>query len=433
MLFNEKDPSRLTVRPDRGMGFPLVCYGHRAALFILLNTCASILALALLVDIIHLGNTKTIPNVIPQVWLKSVGHAAQYAGIIDEVIGARWRELGKLAFVTLFTNFVILFSAVSRLWEAVERRTKSTGLRSAIFHSLWSVATLAIYEYGDVALFSTWLLTITDSGLSELSAVPAKTHLWSLLLLSIGAVIWFCAGYAVGKISARWRSFVFPIITLLLLVQIGYDLRVEPDMVRRTSEPLPMGEVFAAVVAVAKTCRFPVSNIRFRRGLLGAGQTFGISQNIIVLSGPHLDALYPEEWAALAAHELGHWRYRDVVGRVIMRLSSRLLWAPIALWMMSDSAFFTSFGINTESLVVGFALSEFFAAQFDQLAFLIKKIAFRSMEFRADQFAIRIVRRDVYRDTILKIAWINRKPLTDSPLYRFFSDKNSPMSRISLL
>jgi Zn-dependent protease with chaperone function len=407
---------------------------HCTVLVYFVNIFAGLGLISLAAEVLHQYTSQTPPTFMgqPLNWATST----EYKLIVQRAIRHGLWDMVKLLISTACINAVIFFKTVSRLCHAVEGMTSSRAMRSALFHTIWSSFTLSLYEFGGVLLFSTWLLTISDSGLNELSFSSGKTLLRSLALLSVGATAWFLAGYLAGRVNERWRAFVFPVVTLLMLLQVVYDIAVEPDYVRKASMAIPPGEVRDEVSKVSTAFGFSFPNIRFRQGLTGAGQTFGWRQNVIIISAPDISTLQPDEWAALVAQEIGHWRYHDLYARMFMRLCSRFLWAPSALWLMSQPSFFTSFGIHTESLVIAFALTELYAAKFDQLVLLIKQVAWRAMEARVDRFvmATDVIDRKLYVNLILKTAYINKLPLTHSILYSIFiSGRWCPLVRAEMI
>ncbi|PJF17375.1 STE24 endopeptidase [Paramicrosporidium saccamoebae] len=413
-----------------GRGNKTWMWSFRTLLLLFVNTTAGLTLLALLLDLQHL-NDLTVPPYLQNAGL-TTALAEHTQRVATRATTARLYHIFKTVVTTIAVNIIIRMDLVASLWTRVMQRFSGKSLQSAVFHSSWSFFTLTLYEYADVRLFSTWILTVAGSGLAALDPTSSRQYWWTLLVMLLGVVVWFISGYLVTSLKPQWRAAVFPILTLILLVQVAYDLGVEPDLVYKTSTPLPAGPVLSAVSSVALRCDFPVANVRFRMGRVGAGQTFGIYQNIVVLSGPDVDVLHPDEWAALAAREFGHWYYRDVITRVLLRLGLRFLWAPVALWLMTLDSFFPPFGLSVEPpLVVAFAVTELFAVQFDWMFHRFIGWIERLMEYRADQYAVQLVVQDVYVRAILKAAWVNEVPLSSARLYRYLiSGVNSPYSRI---
>lgn len=362
-------------------------------------------------------------------YIKPAEYTALHTSSIEEV---RVRIV-KLCLNALVVNVVLVINGPACLWQLAGWGCSSVGLQSGVFNACWSLLVVLAYEYVDVMLFSTWLLHMNDSGLDDLAWPPERDHVWQALMLTVLTIIWFASGFLVAVLKPQHRNLVLPAVTALLVGLGLYELMREPGAVAAASYPLDVS-VRGAVEAVTARCQFDPGAVRFREGHVGSGQTVWERNRIIVLSGPSQGALEPEEWAALVANELGHVHYRHALTRLVLRFSVRLLWTPLAIWMLADPQFYASFGLESdvEPLVFGFAVTEIFAAQFDKLMFWIKALAFRAMEDRADRFALDLglVDEETYRRTMIKVALANRQPLSGARLYGFqFCPSRSPMSR----
>lgn len=383
--------------------------------------------LAYLVQLYHLYSTQ---GQFPAEVHGYIDEAA-YVSIQTTAIWEAWLRIAKLGFNSLMVNFIIISDLLAHSWYWIVERYSSAGMQSGLFHASWSVVVMIAYEYSDIMLFSTWLLNIKDSGLEDLVTTSSKGHLWSVLMLSVGAVVWFISGFLAAIMKPRIQSMIFPLVTLCLVIQGYYDLTMEPLLILTDSVSL-QNSLRLEVAKVVRDDLFDLDHVRFCNGHVGSGQTMLEKGRIIVLSGPSQDALTPAEWAALVANELGHRKYKHSLTRLLMRFSARLLWMPLSLWMLSDPSFFVAFGMDpgVQPIVFGFAVTEIFAAQFDKLMFWIKALVFREMENRADQFALRIVSEKVYQSAMIRMALANQQPINGLWLYEFqFCPSRSPMSR----
>lgn len=270
----------------------------------------------------------------------------------------------------------------------------------------------------------TWQLYVADTtkGLvvGALVGLPlAALVLW--LMGAAGATWWLWAWGA-------WVGFN-------LLILVLYPTVIAPLF--NKFEPLADESLKARVQALMARCGFAAKGLFVMNGSKRSAHAnayftgFGAAKRVVFFD-TLLGKLTPGEVEAVLAHELGHFKHRHVIKRIVSNFALSLVGFALLGWLSGKVWFYTALGA-TPSLgapndalalllfilvtpVFGFFISPIFA----QLS--------RKHEFEADAYACRQADGRDLAAALLKLHEDNAATLTPDPLYVRFYYSHPPAS-----
>ena len=244
--------------------------------------------------------------------------------------------------------------------------------------------------------------------------------LW--LMRSAGAWWWLFAWVA-------WMAFQ-------LLVLVLYPTVIAP-LFNRFS-PLPAGDARERIERLLARCGFRASGLFVMDGSRRSGHGnayftgFGRAKRVVFFD-TLLNRLAPEEIEAVLAHELGHFRLRHVVKRVVWSAIFSLALLALLAWLAQASWFYAGLGIPSSDVPAamarpGVALALFMLA-LPVFTFALAPLSAaysRRHEFEADAFAAEHASATALVAALIKLYEDNASTLTPDPLHSAFYDSHPP-------
>lgn len=164
---------------------------------------------------------------------------------------------------------------------------------------------------------------------------------------------------------------------------------------------------------------------------------FGSAKRIVFFD-TLLSRLAPEEIEAVLAHELGHFKMKHVIKRIVVMFAISLGFLALLGYLKRQVWFYT--GLGVDPMLLGqndaMALILFMLALpvFTFLLLPLNSITSRKHEFEADAFAAKHTRSQDLVSALVKLYEDNASTLTPDPLHSAFYDSHPPASiRISKL
>jgi STE24 endopeptidase len=221
-----------------------------------------------------------------------------------------------------------------------------------------------------------------------------------------------------------------------LLMLVLYPTVIAPLFNKFT----PMGEnpARARIEALLARCGFRSAGLFVMDGSRRSGHGnayftgFGKAKRIVFFD-TLLERLAPDEIEAVLAHELGHYKLRHVLKRILWSVALSLLILGLLAWFASEPWFYLGLGIPESLLPVamsrpGVAL-ELFLLALPVFTFVLEPLsAFysRRHEFEADAFATRNASAGALTVALVKLYEDNAATLTPDPLHSAFYDSHPP-------
>ncbi|MCA0242920.1 MAG: M48 family metallopeptidase [Proteobacteria bacterium] len=247
----------------------------------------------------------------------------------------------------------------------------------------------------------------------------AALILW--IMGSLGTSWWFWAWVA-------WVGF-----NLLLLVL--YPTVIAPLFNR--FEPLPDEALKARVQALMQRCGFAAKGLFVMDGSKRSAHAnayftgLGAAKRVVFFD-TLLARLSPPEVEAVLAHELGHFKHRHVLKRMLMIFGASGAGLALLGWLAGDSGFYAGLGVAPNLAAPNDALALLlFSLALPPFLFFITPLASqlsRRHEFEADAYACAQADGRSLASALLKLHEDNASTLTPDPVYVRFYYSHPPAS-----
>lgn len=154
---------------------------------------------------------------------------------------------------------------------------------------------------------------------------------------------------------------------------------------------------------------------------------FGKSRRIVFFD-TLLERLGHHEIVAVLAHELGHFKHRHIVKRIVLIFTMSLAGLWLLGQLMSAPWFFAGLGVTTPGTAVGLALFLLVGPLFTFLLQPLLSLYSRKHEFEADRYAAQHAPAGDLISALVKLYNDNAATLTPDPLHSAFYDSHPPAS-----
>ncbi len=270
----------------------------------------------------------------------------------------------------------------------------------------------------------TWRLWLTDLAKSAVMG--------TLIGLPIAALILWLMG-AAGRYWWVWAWGVWMGFNLLLL--LIYPTFIAPWF--NKFKPLEDETLKARVTALMQRCGFAAKGLFVMDGSRRSAHAnayftgFGAAKRVVFYD-TLLARLSPGEVDAVLAHELGHFKHKHIVQRIVMLFGLSLAGFALLGWLSGQAWFYTGLGVqpnlgapNDALALLLFLLavpvfSFFVSPLFAQLS--------RRHEFQADAYAMSQTSGRDLATALLKLYEDNASTLTPDPVYVKFYYSHPPAS-----
>lgn len=351
-------------------------------------------------------------------------------GMLELVWGllllAGWTLLGGLNWL----NQTLLSFMQPGLWQQLTLLVVFAGMGSVLDLPFGIYRTFVLEERFGFNR-TTWRQWLKDALLGALVG--------AVLGLPIAAlVLWL-----MGSAGALWWLWAWAaLIAFNLLILFIYPAFIAPLFNR--FEPLENQQIKTAADALMQRCGFHASGFYVMDGSRRSGHAnayftgFGRNRRVVFFD-TLLEKLSVEEIEAVLAHELGHFRHRHIVQRMVLMFASSLLGFAVLGFLSQQQWFYTALGV----MPAGAASAQHFLSHNGALAlilFLLTVPVFtffftalgaqwsRRHEFQADAYAVEQTSGQHLGQALLKLYTDNASTLTPDPLYVRFYYSHPPAS-----
>ena len=393
-----------------------------------------------------------------RVWLdaRQVSHIIAHR----ESIPTQFAERISLSAHQKAADYSVTRTRFGRLTLAIEVAvllafTLGGGLQA--LHDFWVLQLHGIW-YGVALIFS----TVTISGVVDLplslymqfvieekfgfNRMTLRLFITDLIKqltlgLAIGTPVLLAVLWLMAQMGERWWLYVWLFwCAFNLLILFIYPTWIAPLFNKFT--PLEDAALKARIEALLTRCGFSSSGLFVMDGSKRSAHGnayftgFGKTKRIVFFD-TLLGKLPPEEVEAVLAHELGHFRHRHIVKRIVLIFGTTLLLLFALGQLMQTDWFYTGLGVTgTEAHNTAMALVLFFLTMpvFTFLATPLASLLSRRHEFEADRYAAEHASATDLIKALVKLYEDNATTLTPDPLHSLFYDSHPPASlRISRL
>ena len=152
---------------------------------------------------------------------------------------------------------------------------------------------------------------------------------------------------------------------------------------------------------------------------------FGNSKRIVFFD-TLLTRLTPPEVEAVLAHELGHFRLRHVIKRIIWIFAASLAFLWVLDFAMHQDWFYAGLNVEARSTAVALVLFFLVVASFTFLLQPLLSSYSRKHEFEADRYAAQHASAGDLVSALVKLYKDNASTLTPDPVHSAFYDSHPP-------
>ncbi|MBW0172721.1 MAG: M48 family metallopeptidase [Hydrogenophaga sp.] len=260
----------------------------------------------------------------------------------------------------------------------------------------------------------------------------------ALIGLPIAALVLWLMG-AAGATWWLWAWGVWMAFNLLALVL--YPTLIAPLF--NKFEPLSDETLKARVNALMQRCGFAAKGLFVMDGSKRSAHAnayftgFGAAKRVVFFD-TLLKQLSPQEIDAVLAHELGHYKRRHILKRIVMMFALSLAGFALLGWVSSQAWFFSGLGVSPAMDAPNDALALLlFMMVVPLFTFFLSPLMAqlsRRHEFEADAYAVEHTNGQDLASALLKLYKDNASTLTPDPLYARFYYSHPPASeRLSRL
>ncbi len=257
-----------------------------------------------------------------------------------------------------------------------------------------------------------------------------NTVMAAVLLLPFAALVFWLLRVA-GDTWWLWTWAAF--MTLQLTMLAFYPRFIAPLFNKFT--PLADGEQKAAIEGLLARTGFASGGLFVMDGSTRSAHGnayftgFGKTKRIVFYDTLLAKLTIPQMEAVLA-HELGHFKHKHIVKRIVTLAVGALGFLGLAAWMMKQSWFANAFGVPSAQFVRAPGLALFaFSLVFGPLFFWLTPLSAlysRKHEFEADAFAAQTANKDELIGALAALYSDNASTLTPDPLYSAYYDSHPP-------
>jgi STE24 endopeptidase len=344
----------------------------------------------------RLGRTQMLVELLPTLWLMFAGGLALLWGVTESISQSLLvRELIVLVLVTLVSAVVSLPFDWRRTF-GIEARFGFNKMTRAL-----------------------WL---TD--------LAKQTLMSAVMLLPFAALVF----WLMRVMGATWWLWVWAAFMSLQLIMLAIYPRFIAPLFNKFT-PMPEGEAKQAIERLLTRTGFASGGLFVmdgsKRSAHGNAYFTGFGKTKrIVFYDTLLEKLTVPQIEAVLAHELGHFKHKHIVKRLVVFAIASLAFLALAAWMMKQEWFAAAFSVPTAQMASapGLALLAF-SLVFGPLFFWLTPLGAlysRKHEFEADAFAAAHADKAELIGALSKLYSDNAATLTPDPLYSAYYDSHPP-------
>ena len=152
---------------------------------------------------------------------------------------------------------------------------------------------------------------------------------------------------------------------------------------------------------------------------------FGRNKRIVFFD-TLLARLQPGEVEAVLAHELGHFKRRHIVKRIVLIFAATLAFLAVLGQLIDQPAFYAGLGVEAQNTAIALILFFLVAPLFTFPLTPLTSLLSRRHEYEADAYAAEQTSATDLAQALVKLYEDNAATLTPDPLHSLFYDSHPP-------
>lgn len=255
----------------------------------------------------------------------------------------------------------------------------------------------------------------------------------TLLSLVLGSVILIAILYLMQNTTQWWLWAWFVVLGFMAVMMYVAPTWLMPLFNKFT--PLEEGEVKNKIEALAKRCDFQLSGLfvmdSSKRSSHGNAFFTGFGRNRrIVFFDTLLDKLKSNEIEAIMAHELGHFKHKHIVKRLVVMVIASFIFFALLGYVSDKTWFYEGLGVSLPEHNHYHALTlVLFSLVLPVFTFWLTPVNSRLSrrdEFEADAFAAKHSDANALITALVKLYDDNASTLTPDPAFSAYYDSHPP-------
>ena len=252
----------------------------------------------------------------------------------------------------------------------------------------------------------------------------------TLLGLAIGAPLAWVALWLMAQTGPLWWLWLWAVWAVFNLTMLVLFPTVIAPLFNKFT-PLTDDALKAGIEKLLVRCGFQSSGLFVmdgsRRSAHGNAYFSGIgASKRIVLFDTLISKLAPAEIEAVLAHELGHFKKKHIVQRIVTLFALSFGFLALLGWLSGQSWFYSGLGITQASHGATLLLFALVLPVFTFVLQPLSSIVSRKHEYEADAFAAQHANARDLISALVKLYRENAATLTPDPLFSAFYDSHPP-------
>ena len=258
----------------------------------------------------------------------------------------------------------------------------------------------------------------------------------TLLGAAIGTPVILAILWLMAQMGSLWWLYVWLFwCSFNLLILFIYPTWIAPLF--NKFAPLEDAALKTRIEALLTRCGFATSGLFVMDGSKRSSHGnayftgFGKTKRIVFFD-TLLGRLQPVEVEAVLAHELGHFKHRHVIKRIVLLFAMSLGFLAVLGQLIDAPWFFNGLGVQmgnpAQNTALGLILFFLAVPVFTFLLTPLSSVLSRRDEFEADRYAATHASADDLVHALVKLYEDNAATLTPDPLHSLFYDSHPPAS-----
>ena len=246
----------------------------------------------------------------------------------------------------------------------------------------------------------------------------------------IGAPLLLAVLWLMAQMGSFWWLYVWLFwCAFNLLILFIYPTWIAPLF--NKFSPLDDAPLKARIENLLERCGFAVGGLFVMDGSKRSSHGnayftgFGKTKRIVFFD-TLLARLQPAEIEAVLAHELGHFKHRHVIKRIVLIFALSLVFLAVLGHLQDAPWFYAGLGVQAQNTALSLILFFLVVPVFTFLLTPLSSQLSRRHEFAADRYAAEHASADDLTSALVKLYEDNAATLTPDPLYSLFYDSHPP-------
>jgi len=315
---------------------------------------------------------------------------------------------------------------LDRQWQLAGLGSINTGV--AVIISVFLISALLQIP---MSLYSTFVIE-EKFGFNKmtLKLFFVDTIKQAALTTIIGAPLAILVLWLMQSSGSLWWLYVWLVWTgFMLFMMWVYPTWIAPLFNKFI--PLENNELLQRINDLLRRCGFASNGVFVMDGSRRSGHGnayftgFGNHKRIVFFD-TLLNTLNGDEIEAVLAHELGHFKHKHVVKRILTMALTSLVSLAMLGWLIGQTWFYTGLGVSTPSTHTALLLFMIVMPIFSVFLQPVSSFLMRKHEFEADSYAAKQSSARYLINALVKLYSENANTLTPDPLFSAFHDSHPP-------